>query len=106
MEQQLGPGYTQVWSNYDKQWSNGSRVTAARLRSKTTGVYFDIRKKAYLDVPEDAVEFVRTSQYYLDYTWRKNNAVIGFLNSMIMHDASGNVTYRHDGKVRITHREG
>lgn len=94
--------FTQVKGQYG--WTSGSSVEYARLLSYMSGDYYDKRTNSYRRVPEDQKSVIHYSSYYNNYTWRKDRAVIGYLQSAIQWNVTGDIKYRCRDKV-ITHKE-
>ena len=95
--------YTQVWDTYYQTWMNGSCVEVAEMASYLNGWYYDVTMNTKNSLVTDCEKKqVRSEQYY-DLTWRKENAVIGYLNYAIQWDVTDSVKYRHGDKVIITH---
>ena len=40
-----------------------------------------------------------------DYTWRKDNAVLGYLLSSTQYDMTGDLRYYYEDEVKVTHKE-
>lgn len=97
--------FTQVWDKTYSQWMNGSCVEYVRIRSRIDGDYYNATVNAIISFPEEEKVNIKYSNEYLDYTWRKEKAVYGFENYWTQYDLTGNIKYRHDGKVIITHYE-
>ena len=98
--------YTQVWSTYDGKWLNGSMVEYVHMLSKIEGTYYDaeLNRGVFIEDNKES-SGVRYSTRYNDIDWRNERAVIGYLNSFCQSNATGNIDYKHDGKIRITHYE-
>lgn len=96
--------YTQVWSNYDQAWAFGCYVEEVTTSSYMNGWYYN--SVTHTQQPLVVNEQSRTidSPRADDWDWRKNYAVIGYLNSYIYPDITGDVEYYYDGDAIITHR--
>lgn len=97
--------FTQVWSEYDNAWLYASCVEYAEVFSHMSGSYYDAALNKYQPVSQDESSETVPSAHYEDRTWRKRNAVIGYLNACIQYDTTGDVQYKYGGQVKITHRE-
>lgn len=95
--------YAQVWSDYDNIWLYGSCVEKASLYSYMSGTYYKASTNRYTKVAENEVYDTRYSPKYNDLQWRKDAAVVGFLNSWIQWDSVGDVSYQYNGETKITH---
>lgn len=80
-------------------------VEQVRTLSYMSGDYYDAATNRYQMVPQDSVSRTISSDHYIDYEWRKENAVLGYLLYDIQYDFTGDVTYKYDGRTVITHRE-
>lgn len=96
--------YTQVWDTYYQTWTNGCCVEEVEAASYINGWYYDVSLNTKNPLIKDFNKQVYYSDYYDDFTWRKDNAVIGYLTSAIRWDVTDDVKYKHDGDVIITHR--
>lgn len=96
--------YTQVWSDYDQTWAFGCYVEQVEAASYLNGWYYDsaTHTKKQLVTPTE-YKYIDSSKYN-DYEWRKNYAVIGYLNSTIQTNITGDVKYYYDGDVIFTHK--
>lgn len=97
--------YTQVWSNYDQTWIFGSCVGYVTAGSYMSGQYYCASRNRYVPVPTNDRSTTRYSSEYFDYSWRKDNAALGFIYSWIQYNIVGDVQYRYGGSTKITHRE-
>lgn len=96
--------YTQVWSDYDSAWANGCCVEEVTAYSFMSGSYYDASTNRYASVPENKKYDTRYSSKFNNDQWRKNYAVIGYLNSWTQWDSVGDVAYKYNGSTKITHR--
>lgn len=97
--------YTQVWSNYDQKWLNGSCVEYVRSSSHMSGDYYNAATNSMSNVPDNQSAATSYSNYYSNTAWQNQYAVVGYLNSFIQYDTVGNVKYSYGGTVKITHYE-
>lgn len=97
--------FTQVWSEYDNAWLYASCVEYVKAFSYMSGTYYDAALNEGTSVPESRSSKTVYSSHYNNRTWRKQNAVIGYLNACIQYDTVGDVQYKYGGKVKVTHRE-
>lgn len=95
-------GFTQVWNNIDQVWVFGSCVEVAELRSTLDGYYYDVNTYNHEFKVESNTQ-LKWSSHFHDIEWRKNYAVIGYLNSWIQWDVTGNATYSFGERIMITH---
>lgn len=96
--------YTQVWNSYDSAWQNGCCVEEVTAYSYMSGSYYDASSNLYRSVPENKAYDTRYSSRYDDDKWRKDYAVVGYLNSWIQWDTVGDVVYKYNGTTKITHK--
>lgn len=96
--------YAQVWNSYDNAWQFGSCVEEVSMNSKISGYYYNSNTLDYVDVYKPNPIEVRYSPKFNNFDWRKNYAVIGYLNSYIYWDSAGDVEYEHGNVVVIRHR--
>ena len=97
--------FTQVWDPNLEGWMFAACVEQVKTLSYISGDYYDATTNSYQQVPQDKVSKTKSSSHYLDYTWRKEKAVLGYLLYNTQYDLTGNVTYSYDGRIVITHRE-
>lgn len=97
--------FTQVWDTYYGAWTNGSCVEYAKASSYMSGQYYSATLNRYVSVPQDESVATLKSAYYNDYSWRKQNAVLGYLYSETRYDVTGSVKYYYGNTVKITHTE-
>ena len=95
--------FTQVWDNYYSKWVNASSVEYVTSQSYISGDYFDRYINGFAQVPDYKRTYTVYSEQYYNYAWRKQNAVIGFLNFACIYDTTGPVKYYHDGVLVATH---
>ena len=69
-----------------------------------SGSYYDASTNRYDGVPESKKYDTRYSSKFNNDQWRKNYAVIGYLNSWTQWDSVGDVAYKYNGSTKITHR--
>ena len=94
--------YTQVWSSYDNAWSNGAFVSSVYINMYMSGHYYDSDTNKMQKVPTDDIVCTRRSSEFCDTTWRKQNGVIGYLNSTVYKDTVGNVQVKYGGTTKKT----
>lgn len=97
--------YTQVWSDYDNMWGNGSFVEKVSAFSYMSGVYYDSNTNNFKKVNENKSYDTRYSSKYNDKQWKRDSAVQGILTSWTYKDTVGDMQYKYGGSVKITHRE-
>lgn len=97
--------YTQVWSDYDNAWLFGSCVEYVSGSAYMSGQYYSASQNKYIPVPPNAVSKTVYSSNYYNYEWRKNYAVIGYINSWIQYNAVGDVKYIYGNRTIVTHKE-
>lgn len=97
--------YTQVWSSHDSAWLNGSCVEYVTASSYMSGQYYSAAENRYVAVPTQANSTTKYSSNYNDGYWRNSNAVFGYIHSMPVYEAVGDVEYKYGGTTKITHRE-
>lgn len=95
--------YTQVWSAYDQMWLYGSSVEYVTVTSNMGGHYYSATYNRYMEVPSNSVSESFDSENCYNYTWRKEQAVRGYLSSQIYRDMISTVRYQYNGQVVVTH---
>ena len=96
--------YTQVYSSYSGSWLNGCYTEYARCAQHFGGYYIN---KSGSSIQVDTTETVKTkySSKYYDTAWKKEYAVLGFLNSYTWPDRTGTISYTYNGNTLISHAE-
>lgn len=97
--------YTQVYSDYDSIWETGSSVEYVRTSSYMSGQYYSSSSNKYVSVPQNSKSNTTYSSKYSDTNWRKQQAVLGFLSSVIKWNTTGSVQYKYGGTTKVTHSE-
>ncbi|MBQ4641362.1 MAG: hypothetical protein IJB47_01970 [Oscillospiraceae bacterium] len=95
--------YTQVWDDDFATWVFGSYVEKVDARFFLSGMYYDATTNLYQAMGTPINTWVYHSDEYYDWTWRKDNAALGYLTSSIYSDITDNVKYYYDGEVVVTH---
>lgn len=96
--------YTQVYSTYSGSWLNGSYTEYARCAQFLGGYYIN-QNGASIQVDTSELVTNKYSSRYFDAAWKKENAVIGFLNSYTISDRTGTISYTYNGNVLFSHAE-
>ena len=97
--------YTQIYNSNTGDWVFASSVEYAKIKSYMSGLYYDSSSNAYKQVPENALSDLVNSSNYANLTWRKENAVLGYLTNSTIFDMTGAVSYTHGNKTVIKHEE-
>ncbi len=97
--------YTQVWSNYDNAWFNGAFVEQVNANAYMSGMYYSAQTNSYQAVSQNPVSASRNSTYFGNTTWRCEKGVLGYLYGYSYTDTVGDVKYRYNGQVKVTHYE-
>lgn len=98
-----GRRYTQVYSNYGS-WLNGSYTEYARCAQHFGGYYVNSSGANIQVNTSETVTYKYSSKYY-DSEWKKESAVLGYLNSYIVTDRTGDISYTCNGNTLFTHAE-
>lgn len=98
--------YTQVYSAYDDAWRYGSCVEYVYCYTYMSGTYYNAKLNQMQKVPENENDMTYYSAKYNDQTWQNNQAAIAY-NYMnpCKYDLTGDVQYKYNNEVKITHRE-
>lgn len=97
--------YTQVYNASYDTWYNGSCTEYVCQFTYMSGLYYSSSVNHYVSVPTNqSLTYTYASNYY-NNTWRRQNAVIGYLNSYVFYDLTGNVKYYYNGVLKVTHSE-
>ena len=98
--------FTQVYSPYSSAWVYGSCVEYVKFKEKIKGQYYSKKTNAMEFVTENPVSKTFFSSNYNNYTWRKQQGVIGYLGTAgCIYDLTGNVYYKYGTTTKITHSE-
>ena len=98
--------YTQIYSDYDGAWMNGSCVEYVKLSSYLSGYYYDASINSMTAIPGDKSERTKYSSEYYDYAWRKEKAAISLINGNgCNYNITGSVSYYYGDTEKITHSE-
>ncbi len=98
--------YTEVYSEYYNDWRAGSCIENAKASSYVSGYYYSAITNSMEKVEENEKTKYFMSQNYDNETWRKEQAIISYINNNgVTYDTTGDVKYYHGNKLKITHRE-
>lgn len=95
--------YTQVLCSYYNIWTNGCCVEEVQAASYLNGWYYNSSTKSKEQYITDTNYRYIYSDRFNDFEWRKDYAVIGYLNSWIQWDVTDDVEHRYNGDVIIKH---
>jgi len=96
--------YTQVYDG--KNWYSGSCVEYAKVSAHMSGRYYVASSNSMEKIPETESTGYVYSPRYLDAKWRYDQAIIYYLNGNgVKYDVTGDIEYKYDGKVVLTHRQ-
>lgn len=95
--------YTQVWNDSGNSWVLGSCVEYATSLAYMSGHYINTSGH-FSTIPQDESSATLYSKKFNSYTWRRQQAVVGYLYSTTQYDTVNTVQYKADGKVKATHK--
>ena len=96
--------YTQVYSNYDKTWINGSCVESVKMLSYISGTYFEASTNSMVSIPQKESRTTKYTSNYNNSTWKKQKAVLALLNGQgCTYESTGSVSYYYGNVKKITH---
>lgn len=94
--------YTQVYSDYYQRWQNGSCVEYVDMLSQLSGSYYSASENRLKSVSGEEWNTVQSINYS-NVGWRKECAVISFINSSgCIYDLTDDIDFVYDGNVIIT----
>ena len=85
--------YTQVYDSFYNEWYSGSCTEYVRQYSYMSGVYYSASTNGYVAVPTNESTVYTYASYYTNTTWKRDHAVLGYLNSYVYYDLTGSVYY-------------
>ena len=96
--------YVQVWSSYDQKWLYGACTESAVCQTILSGFLLNLTTGGLEQINKSTFGIKSTSRF-TDEAWKNQHAVIGYLNSYIQYDTTGNIRYKIGNKTIITHIE-
>ncbi len=97
--------FTQVWDPNLEIWMFAACVERVKTLTHMSGSYYDAAENSYLPVPSDQTTDTIASEHFLDYAWRKEKAVLGYLLYDTQYDLTGDVKFKYGDRVVFTFRE-
>lgn len=97
--------YTQVWDSLYNSWRYGSSVEYVNTYSYLSGMYYDRVSNQYTSVDRNDDRNTNYTDHYFDYTWRKEQAVIGYESFKPRGEFTGTIKYYYGNKAIVTHTE-
>lgn len=97
--------YTQVWDASHKTWVSGSCVEYVQVLSYMSGSYYNKDKNRMEKVSQAEKRYKKYSGKYNDKTWRKKNAIAGYIHSIVNYNMTGDVAFYYGKSKKFTHKE-
>ncbi len=100
--------YTQVYEEYDLMWTYGTCVEIADCYSAIRGTYYDEVEKettgsGWVDILRDNHYFTVKSGKYSDSNWKKQQAVLNYINgNPCTEKSTGNIEFYYKGDTVVT----